>query len=55
MLCGSRTPEELKGYFTKTVNTLDLLLLQSSVKLVMSEQSSAGEHWCYKKQSDFGL
>lgn len=55
MLCGSRAPEELKGYFGETVNTPDPLLLQSSVKSVMSERSSAGERWCYKKQSDFGF
>jgi len=55
LLRGRRAPEEREGCFHKTVNTPDLLLLQSSVKPVISEQSSDGERWCYKKQSDFGL
>lgn len=34
---------------------MDLLLLQSSVKSVISERSLAGERRHYENQSDFGL
>lgn len=56
-LRGMRAPAGHEGYFSSDGNTqgLLLLLLQGSVKSVISEPSSAGERRCYKKQSDFAL
>lgn len=54
-LRGMRAPAGHEGYFSSNGNTQGLLLLQGSVKSVISEPSSAGERRCYKKQRDFAL
>lgn len=54
-ILGKEQRTAARGCVGSDVNTWGLLLSRGSMKSVISERSSAGERWGYKKQSDFAF
>lgn len=54
-ILGKEQRTAARGCVGSDVNTWGLPLSKGSMKSVISERSSVGEHWGYKKQSDFAF